>query len=301
MRVADLFAGMGGFSVGAQHAGAEVVFAANHWPLAVRAHQLNHPEAKHVCQDLRQYDFYDMPEYDVLLAAPACQGHSQASQPKRRRYHDDLRSTAWAVIDCVDATRPDAVLVENVPDFLRWELYPPWKQSLEIMGYEVQEHLLTATDFGVPQKRTRLFLIASRQPVNFAYKQGVFAGQTPFRPCIEDRDGLRWKAVSDATVRVKERIAKGRKNHGARFLTQHVTGHPGVSLDEPIRTITTKAQWCLVDGDRYRMLTPRELARGMGFPDEYRWPEGASKADKIRGIGNAVCPPVAKALVQAVM
>ena len=58
-------------------------------------------------------------------------------------------------------------------------------------------------------------------------------------------------------------------------------------------------QWVLVDGDRYRPLTVRELARGMGFPDSYQWPE-ASRVDTIKGIGNAVCPPVACEIVRQV-
>lgn len=75
----------------------------------------------------------------------------------------------------------------------------------------------------------------------------------------------------------------------------------GVGLHEPIRTITTKDQWAVVDGDRYRPLTVRETARAMGFRDSYSWPSSATRKDAIRGLGNAVCPPVARAAVAAVM
>lgn len=110
-----------------------------------------------------------------------------------------------------------------------------------------------------------------------------------------------WRPVIGATASVRSRIERGRANHGPRFLTQHVTGHPGVSLLEPIRTITTASQhWNLVDGDRYRALTPRELARGMGFPDSYTWGEHLSIADVTKGIGNSVCPPVGREVVSAV-
>jgi DNA (cytosine-5)-methyltransferase 1 len=73
-----------------------------------------------------------------------------------------------------------------------------------------------------------------------------------------------------------------------------------VGLDEPVRTITTKDQWAIVDGDLYRPFTVRETARAMGFPDDYGWPERATRGDLIRGLGNAVCPPVAHALIEAV-
>jgi len=82
-------------------------------------------------------------------------------------------------------------------------------------------------------------------------------------------------------------------------LTQHVTGHKGVGLNEPIRTITTADQWAVVDRDMYRPLTVRESARAMGFPDLYSWPPGATRTDTIRGIGNAVCPPQGAAIIEA--
>jgi DNA (cytosine-5)-methyltransferase 1 len=103
--------------------------------------------------------------------------------------------------------------------------------------------------------------------------------------------------TAHASANVRKRIDKGRRNHGPIFLTQHVTGHPGVPLDEPIRTVTTKDQWALVWGDRYRPLTVRENARAMGFPDSYQLPEGACRRDLIKGLGNAVCPPVARDII----
>lgn len=298
MRAVDLFAGWGGFTLGAEQAGVEVQWAANHWPLAVEAHQMNHPSAQHACQDLRQADWTKLPEYDLLLASPACQGHSQASQPKRRLYHDALRATAWAVVDCADVTAPKAIVVENVVDFRRWRLYPTWRQALETLGYSLQEQVINAHEHGVPQRRQRLFVIATRKAEAITLDKQP---ETAFGPCIDWKDPAgRWKRVADATDRVKERIAKGRGNHGRRFLSQHVSNHPGVSLKEAIRTITTKDQWIVVDGPRYRPLTIREIARGMGFPDTYGWPEGATRKETIKGLGNAVCPPIAKQLVERV-
>jgi DNA (cytosine-5)-methyltransferase 1 len=205
-------------------------------------------------------------------------------------------------------TAPYAIVVENVPEFRTWgpvgcpdgRLYRHWLQGLELLGDEVEEHVLTATDFGVPQRRQRLFLVATMGRFGKLGFQAPRAAQEPaFGPCIDWDADARWMRVADASQAIQGRIAKGRRNHGRRFLTQHVTGHPGVGLDEPIRTITTKSQWNVVDGDRYRGLTVREHARGMGFPDDYAWPSGASKSDCIKGLGNAVCPPIATALVRA--
>src|SRR5690606_22640107 len=66
MKAIDLFAGAGGFSTGAAMAGCEVAWAANHWPEAVRWHAANHPDAEHVCQDLHQARWEDVPAHDLM-------------------------------------------------------------------------------------------------------------------------------------------------------------------------------------------------------------------------------------------
>lgn len=295
VRAVDLFAGWGGFTAGAQAAGVSVLWAANHWPLAVECHAANHPGAEHVCQDLRQADWSTLPAYDLLLAAPACQGHSTASQPRRRRYHDALRATAWAVVDCADVTGPRAIVVENVPSFCRWRLYPVWCEALRLLGYQLQELELTASYHGVPQRRRRLFVVATRSGRQIALSEEP---ELPYGPCV-DWDAPGWRPWRKASQGAQARIRAARRRLGRRFLTQHVTGHPGVPLDEPIRTITTQDQWGIVDGDVYRPLTVRELARGMGFPDSYSWPQVA-RSTAIRGLGNSVPPPLGARLITEV-
>lgn len=296
MRAIDLFAGFGGFTTGAMAAGVDVVWAANHWPTAVAVHAANHPGVEHACQDLRQADWSALPRFDLLLASPACQGHSSASQPKRRLYHDAMRATAWAVVDCADVTSPRAIVVENVLDFRRWRLFPEWLAALGKLGYRITEHRVCAADYGVPQLRERLFLIAhKRKAVALPLRLAV---RPPFAPCIETTS-KGWRHVSRASEGAQARIAAGRRL-GSRYLVQHTTGHRGVPIDEPIRTVTTKDQWILVDGDQYRSLTLREYARAMGFPDAYRWPAELARADVVKGLGNAVCPPVATALIDVV-
>ncbi len=301
VRAIDLFAGAGGFTLGAELAGAHVVWAANHWPLAVEIHEANHPRTAHACQDLRQADWTMLPAFDLLLASPACQGHSQASRPRRRLYHDAMRATAWAVVDCADVTRPRAILVENVLDFRRWALYPTWRQALEVLGYRIAELVVTASRHDVPQRRTRLFIAGLRDA---RAQVGALTAlddamtrrcaERPFGPCIDWGAG-EWRDIASAAPGARERMAHARRRHGERCLSQHVTGHLGVPLDEPIRTITTADHWVVIDGSRYRPLTVRETARAMGFPDGYTLRGG--RRDQIRALGNAVPPPVARALV----
>lgn len=299
MRAAELFAGFGGLTDGAEGAGASVVWAANHWPLAVRVHADNYPHVEHVCQDLKQADWTRLPRFDLLLAAPCCQGHSNASQPRRRMKHEADRATAWAVVDCADRTEPRAILVENVLPFLRWRLYPVWRSALERLGFHLTEVITMATAHGVPQRRARVFIVGLRKP-GFRFVPLPPRPEPAFGPCLE-LDAPGWRPLSVMQPKARERVLAAREHRGPRFLSQHVTDHPGVPLTEAIRTVTTKDQWILVDGDHYRPLTLREHARAMGFPERFRWPAGARRSHVIRGFGGAVAPAVARDVTAQVL
>lgn len=155
MRAIDLFSGLGGFSEGARKAGVEVLWAANHWPSAVEIHAANHPTTSHACQDLHQADWTQVPAHDLLLASPACQGHSRA-RGRERPHHDATRSTAWAVVSAAEMHRPPFLVIENVPEFAEWTLFPAWTAALNALGYTLAPHIIDAADHGVPQHRVRL-------------------------------------------------------------------------------------------------------------------------------------------------
>jgi DNA (cytosine-5)-methyltransferase 1 len=300
MDAIDLFAGAGGFTEGARMAGVRVRWAANHWPAAVACHGTNHPEAIHACQDLQQADWRDVPAHDVLMASPACQGHSPA-RGKERPCHDAQRSTAWAVVACAEYHRSPVVIVENVPAFQEWALYPAWCDAMYRLGYAVAPHLIDAADHGVPQHRERLFLVCtqSAHPLELDLPRRDYV---PADRIIEwgthpwgdiEQDGR-----SPHTLR---RIAAGRRAYGARFLAPYYgsgSGLTGRSIARPIGTITTRDRWAVIDGPRMRMLQVSEARAAMGFRADYALPAGKKEAMHL--LGNAVCPPVAADVLVAV-
>ena len=292
MRVVDLFAGLGGFSTGAVMAGATVVWAGNHWPAAVDLHQRNHPGALHVCQDLQQADWSLVPDHDVMLASPACQGHSRAKGARNGPAQDLSRSTAWAVVSAAEVKRPGVVVVENVPEFLAWTLYPAWEAAMQALGYHLVSRVIDAADHGVPQNRRRLFVVACRRKA--LWLDLPRRAHVPASSFIVD-DGARWQPVdkpgrAPATLR---RIEAGRVAHGQRFLLAfYGSAQGGRSLDRPIGTITTRDRYAVVDDDRMRMLSAVECAAAMGFPASTILPTEHKAA--VHMLGNAVCPPVAR-------
>src|SRR5690606_7947926 len=124
---------------------------------------VNHPHTQHVCQDLHQADWSMVPRHDVLLASPCCQGHSKArGKSAGNPQHDASRSTAWTVISALEFHQPVAAIVENVPEFLGWALYPAWKTAMQALGYQLAPHIIDCADLGVPQNRIRLFIVCTR-------------------------------------------------------------------------------------------------------------------------------------------
>lgn len=299
MRAVDLFAGAGGFTTGAKAAGAQVVWAANHWPAAVAIHAANHPTTVHACQDLQQADWYSVPRHDLVLASPACQGHALA-RGRERPHHDAARSTAWAVVSALEAGRAPVAIVENVPEFRRWTLYPAWLEALRLLGYTAAEHIIDAADLGVPQRRVRLFIVLTRS----AHPLRLVVPSRPRGQALDiiNFDAGRWDPVvrPGRAAATLARYEAGRREHGRRFLLPYYgTARGGRSLKEPIGTITTSANHhAVVDGDKMRMLLASEVQAAMGFPESYHLPERRTLA--VHLLGNAVCPPVAQALVEAV-
>ena len=299
MKAVDLFAGLGGFTEGAQQAGVQVVWAANHWQLAVDCHRSNHPDIQHVCQDLHQADWSAVPAHDFLLASPACQGHTPA-RGKERPHHDATRSTAWAVVACAEMHRPAYVLVENVPAFARWILYRAWCAAMKALGYVLSPHILDAADYGVPQNRKRLIIIGtrSRHPLLLRDRTGA---QPPIRPLIQWSRG-EWAPINRSLAeRTLKRIQNGRRQFGPRFVAPYYSngsGLTGRSLERPIGTITTIDRWAVIDGDRMRMLNVDEARGAMGFRSTYLLPAQTRLAKHM--LGNAVPPPLVTEVIREV-
>lgn len=299
----DLFAGMGGFSTGAAAAGINVLWAANHWPDAVKWHARNHPGTLHVCQDLHQARWAEVPQHDIGLASPCCHGHSRARGKRRNNpEHDDSRSTAWAIIAAAEYHRQPLWVIENVPDFLEWELYPAFKLAMETLGYSLAPHRVDVADLGVPQHRERLFIVCtrSRSPLWLDLPTVPHQGADTF---IDFAAG-RWSAVDKPgrAAATLARVKAGRARFGSRFLAPYYgngSGRTGRDLARPIGTITTRDRWAVVDGARMRMLTKEENAAGMGFPKSTLLPDNHKLA--VHMLGNAVPPLAACRILEAAL
>lgn len=186
LTVTDLFCGAGGSSTGLVQAGYRVVIAANHWPLAIRSHQLNHPETDHTSANLSQVDPRYFPSTDVLWASPECTNHSIAKGVKRLRAMNESlfeldgtrpledaaanrsRATMWDVPRFAEVHKYRAIVIENVVDAYRWIMFPAWLQAMELLGYRHEIVWLNsmhaqAAGLPAPQSRDRMYVVFWRK------------------------------------------------------------------------------------------------------------------------------------------
>jgi DNA (cytosine-5)-methyltransferase 1 len=301
VRGIDLFAGGGGTSTGAIKAGVNIIWCANHNKLAVDFLKKNHPGMDVICQDLHQADWSTVPEHDILFASPCCQGHSRAAgKVKRTIKADQSRSTAWAVVSALEAHKTKVAVIENVLDFMKWQLFDAWKYAMESMGYTLSINLINAADLGVPQNRLRLIIVATRTKhpleLNLTKEDHV-----PARTFIDlSFEGHDWDLVADRVQKTRSRVENGRKQFGEIFLdAAYGTERSGRSLDRPIGTITTVNKHSVVFGDYIRPISVAEAAAAQSFPPNYKWPSSSTATKHM--IGNAVPPLMAEKITTAIL
>jgi len=173
MRVLDTFSGAGGFSLGFEMAGFEIAGAIEVDKWATDTFSLNHPEAMVVKDDVTRFSDKDIVDIfgplrpDVIIGGPPCQGfsvaNSNAGDPK-----DPRNSLFKEFVRFGAILKPEIMIMENVPNLLKaktasGELVKDIViKALSDLGYSVQVSILSATDFGVPQIRKRVFFIASK-------------------------------------------------------------------------------------------------------------------------------------------
>jgi DNA (cytosine-5)-methyltransferase 1 len=281
-------------------AGVNVLWAANHWQEAVDIHSENHPETQHVCQDLHQARWEDVPAHDILLASPCCQGHSKArGRASGNPQHDASRSTAWAVVSACEYHRPQMAVVENVPEFMQWALYPAWEAAMKALGYQLAPHIVDCADLGVPQNRVRLFIVCTRSqhPLMLNLQSEAHKPATSFI----DFSAGNWSMIDKPgrAAATLERANSGKAAFGERFLFSYYGNtKTGRDINRPIGTITTRDRWAVVDGDKMRMLLAGENLAAMSFPEDTKRPK--SHKLTVHMAGNAVPPLAGKRIIQAI-
>jgi len=345
----DLFAGCGGLVVGMMEAcrrlglDHSVVFA-NEWDeeaLSVFVQNLNPAESN----DDDIAELFDgelgseklteneenllrnnplLKEPDILTGGPPCQGHSDLNNHSRR--DDPRNSLYYRMIRAAKILNPKAIIIENVSTVIhsKEKVVQNSKKILEKMGYDVKQVMLWANEFGVPQKRKRHFLLASRiSEINLdIFDEYRLKKNRTLRWAIED---LNTESKTDDVYNTPANSSKTNRermqwliendewdlpNHLRPKCHQNGHNYPAVygrmKWDEPSSTITSgfgsngQGRFTHPSANPGRPLTPHEAARIQTFPDWFSFGD-QKRSVMAKTIGNAVPPLLAMHVANVVI
>ena len=173
LKAIDLFAGIGGIRLGFEEAfgkNIEFVFSSEIDRFAQQTYCANFGEISH--GDITKIDEKDIPPHDVILAGFPCQAFSVAGL--RKGFEDTRGTLFFDVARIASYHKPKLIFLENVKGFVNHDkgnTFKVVKQTLEDLGYKVYSKVLNAKDFGVPQNRERIYIVAFLDDVEFEFPE----------------------------------------------------------------------------------------------------------------------------------
>lgn len=315
----DLFAGIGGIRLGFDQAfqnEIKTVFVSEWDDKAVETYRANFNSNVNIVGDITTVDEKNIPEHDILLAGFPCQAFSLAG---RKKGFEDARGTLFFdVVRIVKYHKPKVVFCENVKNLVnhdRGRTFKIIKNILEELGYRVFYKVLNSKDFGVPQNRERIYIVAFRTdiaPLSFSFPDS--SGTSTFIKDIIEEHEVSSKYYLSTTYleslrRHKERhMSKGngfgyeiRDNDsvagaivcGGMGRERNLIVDNRLTDFKPVTHIKGE-----VNKEFIRKMTPREWARLQGFPDKFKFV--VADTHLYKQFGNSVTVPVIKAIAEKI-
>ncbi|MXR06855.1 DNA cytosine methyltransferase [Mycoplasma hyorhinis] len=305
----SLFAGIGGFDLGFEYAGFNIIWANDIDKYACETYKAN-VSKNIVCGDIR-VEKHNIVEHDVLLAGFPCQPFSTLG--KLEGFEDEERGTLFFEIkEIIKKHKTKVVVLENVKNILHHDKGKTFKKilhELESLGYACFYHIFNSADYGLPQRRNRCFIIAILGEYFYTH-DFVFPKKQELKVSTQD---LLDKEVNEkyflSKTIVKTILGKGTKNYIVE-----------PTIDLPIsKTLTaTMAKMHRASQDNYvtdqinfskncdqnkkvniRRLTPNECRKLQGFPDD--WVQVVSDSQAYKQFGNAVSVNVSYAIAKSLI
>jgi site-specific DNA-cytosine methylase len=286
-RVLELYCGIGGCAA-ALGPSASVVAAIDIHRTALTVYQRNfsHPVLPRTIESLDETSLVRWGA-DLWWMSPPCQPFT--CRGRRRDAEDPRARSLLQLIDRLNDLRPSYLALENVPGFRGSRAHAELRSVFERRGYDVQEHLLCPTDFGVPNRRRRFYLVAGRRPLGKPPQPSVH--QQPLRSFLdpEPSAGLR---VEPALVQRYCDALNVIDADDPDAVTSCFTSAYGRS---PVRS----GSYLRTDSG-IRRFSPSEILRLLGFPPGYSLPPALSRQAAWRLVGNSLSIPVVRHVLSAI-
>lgn len=296
-RFIDLFAGIGGMRLAFEAAGGQCVFSSEWDKYAQKTYKANFGELPH--GDITKISERDIPRFDILLAGFPCQPFSSIG--KREGFKHKTQGTLfYDVARIIDSHKPKAFLLENVSGLITHDDGRTFTTIIGVLtdlGYEIEYKILDSSDFGVPQKRDRIYIVGFN-------KRKVKVSNFEFPKPRSSKVGI------GKFVEVGRKDLSISKHLQSVYIYKLNDGRPEVitrKSDFPVKTLVAsyhKIQRLtgtfVKDGPTgLRLLSENECKAIMGFPKSFKVP--VSRTQMYRQFGNSVAVPVVKAVARAMV
>lgn len=292
----DLFAGLGGFRIALESLGAKCVYS-NEWDVPVqKVYAKNFGETPE--GDITLVDENNIPNHDILCAGFPCQAFSISG--KQHGFEDSRGTLFFDVARIIKSKRPKVVFMENVKNFATHDngkTLEVVKGTMQELGYTFNQKVLNAVNYGIPQKRERIYMVCFRNDLNiegFKYPKPfklthhledyLLNDEETTKSLIVNREDTYFNGVKDDHYSDKS-IRLGIVNKGGQGERIYSVKGIAITLSAYGGGVFAKTGGYLING-KTRKLHPRECARIMGFPDSYKISTSANQAYKQ--FGNSV-------------
>ena len=305
LKVIDLFAGIGGVRLGFEKAfdgDLDFVFSSEIDKYAQKTYQANFNDIPF--GDITKIKEEDIPNHDIILAGFPCQAFSIAGH---RKGFDDIRGTLFFdVARIARYHKPRVIFLENVKGFKNHDKGKTFKivrRTLEDIGYKVFADVLNARNYGVPQNRERIYILAflkdSFKDIDFPFDELKNLRKQSCVGDILDKEVDDKYTISDKlwAGHQRRKIEHKRKGNGFGYSMFNVNSDYTSTISA--RYYKDGSEILIEQKDKNpRKLTPREAARLQGFADEFIIP--VSDTQSYKQFGNSVAVPVIELLAKEI-
>jgi len=301
IRFIDLFCGIGGFRIAMEAAlrkaglAGECVFSCDIDEAAREAYLANFGDTPH--GDITKVKASAIPDHDVLLAGFPCQAFSICGD---RRGFEDARGTLFFdIARILKAKKPKAFVLENVRQLKTHDKGNTFRrimETLEGLGYSTQSMILNAIDFGLPQKRERVFIAGTLGQALFQWPVEKIP-MTPLADLLEKEVPERYYASDRIRENRRKSVNGGQTPKSPAIWHENKSGHISVYEFSCALRAGASYNYLLVDGRR--RLTEREMLRLQGFPDSFKYTGKYTEVKKQAG--NSLPAPVAEAVLHSLI
>ena len=304
-RFIDLFAGIGGLRIAFESAGGKCVFSSEWNKFSQQTYSDNFGDVPD--GDITKIDEKEIPDHDILVGGFPCQPFSIAgvssknSLGRKHGFEDETQGTLFFdICRIIKEKKPSAFLLENVKNLKSHDKGRTFKTIMkalqEELGYDVHYKVIDASRL-VPQHRERIFIVGFRSPMEFEFPE--LEDKRPKLGDILDRRVGKKYTLTDGTWNSLQRHMEKHREKGNGF-GYNLAERDGIAKTLSARYYKDGAEILIPQRNKNpRRLTPRECARLMGFPEDFRIPVSDNQA--YRQFGNAVVVPVVKSIAKEIV